>query len=60
MGQRYILVSTEEWRAALASKKATERFLDRVMQQLDEAADTVGWVGPRMPWHDWIDGAEEG
>lgn len=54
--QRYILVSVEEWRAALASQAATARFLDHVMEQLDEAAGTTGWVGPRMPWHDWIEG----
>ncbi len=56
--QRYVLVSVEEWRAALASQAATERFLDRTMKQLDDAAGTSGWVGPRMPWHDWMeDGA---
>ena len=59
MAQRYILVSVEEWRQALASQKATERFLDRLMQQLDEAADTVGWVGPRMPWYDWLDDGQD-
>lgn len=55
MGQRYVLVSVEEWRAALASEAATARFLERTMEQLDNAAGTEGWVGPRMPWHDWMD-----
>jgi hypothetical protein len=58
--QKYILVSVAEWRAALASRAATQRFLERLMAQLDDAADTKGWVGPRMPWHDWIEESGEG
>ena len=54
MSQPYLLVSVEQWRAALASQAATERFLNRVMAQLDEAAGTTGWVGPQMPWHAWL------
>lgn len=54
MSQRYVLVSVDDWRSALCSRIATEKFLKETMDLLDEAADTVDWTGPRMPWHDWL------
>jgi hypothetical protein len=50
-----VVIDVREWRAALASQAATQRFLDVLMQRLDEAAGTEGYVGPQMPWHGWAD-----
>ncbi|MEH3122017.1 MAG: hypothetical protein PGN16_08565 [Sphingomonas phyllosphaerae] len=49
-----VVLRADEWRAALASEEATARYIERVIEQLDEAAGTQGYCGPRMPWHEWL------
>lgn len=50
----YVVIDADEWKKALASEAATSRFLEEVMDKLDEAAETRGYCGPEMPWHLWL------
>lgn len=50
-----VVISVADWRSALASQAATARFIEAIIEKLDVAAETQGYCGPQMPWHEWLE-----